>query len=65
LLKTVDRHARQRKKSRPAFIETAIWTFIGQAPRDEQNARDLEILDRRAGTLTREATDVLSHQVQL
>ena len=47
------------------FIETAVWTFIGQLIRDEQNARDLEIINRRADFLNQEAADVLAYQVPL
>jgi len=65
LLKIVDKRAKQCKKNRSDFIETAIWTFIEQVLRDEQNAKDLEILNRRAVALNREAMDVLAYQVQL
>jgi hypothetical protein len=62
LLKVVDRHARQHKKNRSDFIETAVWTFLAQLSRDEINARDLEIINRHAEDLNREAADVLSYQ---
>lgn len=41
----------------------AIWRFIDQTLRNEQNAKDLEILNRRAEALNREAVDVLAYQV--
>jgi metal-responsive CopG/Arc/MetJ family transcriptional regulator len=65
LLKVVDKRAKQYKKNRSDFIETAIWVFIRQLIRDEQNARDLEILNRRADYLNQEATDVLAYQIRL
>jgi metal-responsive CopG/Arc/MetJ family transcriptional regulator len=65
LLKVVDKRAKQYKKNRSDFIETAIWVFIRQLIRDEQNARDLEILNRRADYLNQEATDVLAYQIPL
>jgi metal-responsive CopG/Arc/MetJ family transcriptional regulator len=65
LLKIVDKRARQCQKNRSDFIETAVWTFIDRALRDEQNAKDLEILNRRAEVLNREAADVLAYQVPL
>ena len=37
--------------------------FIEQLIRDEQNARDLELLNRNADFLNREASDVLEYQV--
>jgi len=65
LLHIVDKRARQYKKNRSDFIEAAIWAFIGQLIRNEQNARDLEIINRRADYLNKEAADVLAYQVQL
>jgi metal-responsive CopG/Arc/MetJ family transcriptional regulator len=65
LLKVVDKRAKQYKKNRSDFIETAIWVFIRQLIRDEENARDLEILNRRADYLNQEATDVLAYQIRL
>jgi len=63
LLKAVDKRARQSKKNRSDFIETAVWAFIGQVIRDELNARDLEIINQRADRLNEEAADVLAFQV--
>jgi len=65
LLKLVDKRARLSKKNRSDFIETAVWDFLARLIRDEQNARDLEIINRRAEYLNREAADVLDYQVQL
>jgi len=63
LLKAVDRRTRQQKKTRSDFIETAVWAFIQQLTRDEQNARDLEIINRNADSLNEQACDVLEYQV--
>lgn len=52
-------------KNRSDFIEAAVWAFIKQKTRDEQNARDLKILNRRAEALNKEANDVLAYQVPL
>ena len=52
-------------KNRSDFIEAAVWAFIGQMIRDEQNARDIEIINRRADELNAEAADVLAYQVRL
>ena len=65
VLKAIDKRAKQFKKNRSDFIETAVWAFIGQLIRDEQNARDLEIINRRADFLNQEAADVLAYQVPL
>ena len=65
LLKVIDKRAKQHKKNRSDFIEAAVWAFIGQLIRDEQNARDLEIINRRADFLNQEAADVLGYQVPL
>ena len=50
-------------KNRSEFIEVALRTFIAQTLRDKRNARDLEIINRRARHLNEEALDVLAYQV--
>ena len=65
LLDAVDERARRHKKTRSDFIEAAAWTFIRQLIRNEQNARDLEIINRRADFLNQEASDVLEYQAIL
>jgi metal-responsive CopG/Arc/MetJ family transcriptional regulator len=63
LLDAVDRRTKRQKTTRSDFIETALWVFVQQQIRDEQNARDLEIINRNADALNREAADVLEYQV--
>ena len=65
LLKAIDKRAKQFKKNRSDFIEAAIRAFVGQLLRDEQNARDLEIINRRADYLNQEAADVLEYKISL
>jgi metal-responsive CopG/Arc/MetJ family transcriptional regulator len=65
LLKIVDKRAKKSHKNRSDFIETAVWAFVSQIARNEQNAHDLEILNRRADFLNDEAADVLSYQIPL
>ena len=65
LIKAVDKRAKQYKKNRSDFIEAAMWAFIGQLARNELNARDLDIINRRADALNQEAADVLEYQVPL
>ena len=65
LLEAVDKSARQHKKTRSDFIEVAVWVFIGAPIRNEQNARDLQIINRRADFLNQEANDVLEYQTPL
>ena len=55
----------QPYKNRSDFIEAAIWAFIKQIIREQQNARDIEIINRNADRLNAEAQDVLAYQVQL
>jgi metal-responsive CopG/Arc/MetJ family transcriptional regulator len=64
LLKAIDQRAGQYK-NRSEFIETALWAFITQMIRDEQNTRDVQIINQRADYLNQEATDVLAYQVTL
>lgn len=65
LLQVIDARARQSKRNRSDFIETAVRIFIQQLEREEQNANDLEIINRRADYLNREAAEVLTYQVPL
>jgi metal-responsive CopG/Arc/MetJ family transcriptional regulator len=64
LLKTIDKLS-GRNRSRSDFIEAALKAYIAQLVRNEQNSRDLEIINRRADELNKEALDVLLYQVNL
>jgi len=52
-------------KNRSEFIETALRVFIAQTFRNEQNSRDIKIINKRADYLNKEAEDVLAYQVRL
>ncbi len=62
VLDTIDRRSGS-SKSRSRFVEQAVRSYVAQLERSEADARDLEILDRRADTLNEEAYDVLEYQV--
>jgi metal-responsive CopG/Arc/MetJ family transcriptional regulator len=62
LLKVIDEQAGPHK-SRSDFIEKAVRAYVVRVMRDQQNARDLEIINRQADRLNHEAKDVLSYQV--
>ena len=62
VLKAMSEYA-EDYKNRSEFIEEAIRAFIKQLIRSQQEARDLEIINRRAEFLNREAADVLAYQV--
>ncbi len=64
LLKAIDEYSGQYR-NRSEFIEEALRAFIKQMIRSKQNARDLEIINRRADYLNEEAADVLTYQVEL
>jgi metal-responsive CopG/Arc/MetJ family transcriptional regulator len=63
VLKAVDKRTRQQKKTRSDFIEGALRAFIQQLIREEQNARDLEIINRNADAMNKEAAETLEYQV--
>lgn len=63
LATAIDQYA-GRKVNRSEF-KAAVWAFIAQMVRNEQNARDLEVINRRADRLNQEATDVLEYRVIL
>jgi metal-responsive CopG/Arc/MetJ family transcriptional regulator len=50
-------------KNRSDFIEAAIRAYIDKSVRDEQNTKDLAILNSQADRLNKEAADVLTYQV--
>jgi metal-responsive CopG/Arc/MetJ family transcriptional regulator len=50
-------------KSRSDFIEVATRRYLAQLARLKEEERDLEIINRRASILNREAEDVLDFQV--
>jgi metal-responsive CopG/Arc/MetJ family transcriptional regulator len=62
LLDAIDKRSDQFK-NRSDFIEAAIRAYIKQMIREEQNARDLAIINQQADRLNREAIDVLAYQV--
>ena len=62
LLEAIDKQSAQFK-NRSEFIETAIRTYISHIIREEQNAKDLAIINRQADRLNQEAADVLAYQV--
>jgi metal-responsive CopG/Arc/MetJ family transcriptional regulator len=64
LLHTVDHYA-VNYESRSQFIETALRVFIAHLMREEQHARDLDILNRCADELNQEVEDALSYQIPL
>jgi metal-responsive CopG/Arc/MetJ family transcriptional regulator len=64
LLKVISEYS-EDYKNRSEFIEEAIRVFINQLIRKNQDARDLEIINRHADYLNREAADVLTYQVDL
>jgi metal-responsive CopG/Arc/MetJ family transcriptional regulator len=64
LLKAIDKYTGEHK-NRSKFIEDAVRDFIMQLIQRQQDARDLEIINRHGDSLNREAADVLSYQVDL
>jgi metal-responsive CopG/Arc/MetJ family transcriptional regulator len=63
LLRAIDERAGH--KNRSDFIETTLRACMAQIIRDEQNAKDVEIINLRADDLNKEAEDVLAYQVKL
>jgi metal-responsive CopG/Arc/MetJ family transcriptional regulator len=48
--------------NRSEFIEAVLRSYIAQKKRDEQNRRDLEIINRRHARSNRQTEDVLAFQ---
>ena len=51
--------------NRSDFIEKAVHEYIRKLAQAERDRRDLEILNRSAKRINREAADVLRYQVKL
>lgn len=62
LLIAIDEQAEIEGKNRSEYIEAAVWAHVRQTVRDEQDARDREILARRAEQINREAAEALAQQ---
>ncbi|MEK7306378.1 MAG: ribbon-helix-helix domain-containing protein [Nitrospirota bacterium] len=62
LLDAIDERSGQFK-NRSDFVETAIRAYIEHMIREEQNAKDLAIINRQADRLNKEAIDVLEYQL--
>jgi metal-responsive CopG/Arc/MetJ family transcriptional regulator len=58
-------HAAGSKLSRSAFIEAVLLRYLRERKRAQRDARDLEIINRNAEELNREALDVLEYQTPL
>jgi metal-responsive CopG/Arc/MetJ family transcriptional regulator len=61
IIQEVDRFT-QASGNRSEFIEAALKEFIARKTRDEQNRRDLGIINRKHARLNREAEDVMAFQ---
>jgi metal-responsive CopG/Arc/MetJ family transcriptional regulator len=64
LLQTVNSLSK-KYQSRSQFIEAALRYFIAQIKREEQHARDIEIINRYADRLNYETYDALRYQIPL
>jgi metal-responsive CopG/Arc/MetJ family transcriptional regulator len=64
VLQGVDRAAGS-KRSRSAFIEMVLAEYLRARERAERDRRDLELINRNAASLNREALDVLEYQAPL
>jgi len=64
LLALVDEYVKE-DKSRSAFIELAIRTYMEILKRKSRDQHDLEIINRLSEKLNKEANDVLRYQMEL
>ena len=49
-------------KNRSALLERAAIAYLAQLERQARNRRDIEIINRNADRLNREAADILQYQ---
>jgi metal-responsive CopG/Arc/MetJ family transcriptional regulator len=52
-------------KNRSALLERAALDYLARLESDERDRRDLEIINRNAGRLNREAMDTLDYQIPI
>ncbi len=64
LLKCIDEEF-GGKTNRSQFIEEAVKEYVDQRVHKKRDLADLEILNKKADKLNKEAADVLSYQVDL
>ncbi|MBI4467846.1 MAG: ribbon-helix-helix protein, CopG family [Acidobacteria bacterium] len=62
LLQAVDQRVAEFK-NRSDLIEVAVRSYLARRSHEEEEARDLSILNRTADRLNREAAEVLDYQV--
>ena len=55
----------QSYKSQSQFVEMAIRLLITEIKREEQNKKDLELINRNAERLNQEMHDALEYQIPL
>ena len=64
ILNTIDSLLGQNG-DRSQFIERILMEFLDKLKRSSPNSKDLEIINKNAERLNKEAEDVLSYQVKL
>jgi metal-responsive CopG/Arc/MetJ family transcriptional regulator len=64
VVSAIDRHV-DGCGSRSEFIEVAARRLLARLAKEEKDRRDMDIINRRAAALNREAEDVLDYQVAL
>ncbi len=64
VLSGIDRIAGS-KQSRSAFIEAVLSQFLREQKKARRDARDLELINRHADDLNRDALDTLEYQAPL
>jgi hypothetical protein len=50
------------ERNRSALLERAAWAYLARLERQAQDRKDIEIIDRHAARLNREAMDTLDYQ---
>jgi len=53
------------KVNRSKLIEAAVREYLARMAREARDKREIEILNKHASALNREAADVLTYQVKL
>jgi metal-responsive CopG/Arc/MetJ family transcriptional regulator len=53
------------RTNRSVFIEQALQSYLKQMEQDQRNRDDLQKINKHAAQLNREASDVISYQVEL
>lgn len=65
LLEEIKTVAKEQKQNITELVETGIRDYLKKLMREKRDTRDIEIINRNADELNREALDTLEYQIDI